>query len=123
MNAPVVELPPVVVELPPGLVNSNTGVFLCDVAALVTMVACVPTLGLYYRRRRWGDLVRERGQARKKEGGQGVSEREKLCARNCRGRLWGGRAPVPGPPPGRPAGVCTGSAPACPSAGAGGRAA
>jgi hypothetical protein len=51
-------LPPaVVVELPPGLVNSNTGVFLCDVAALVTMAACVPTLGLYYRRRRWGDLV------------------------------------------------------------------
>jgi hypothetical protein len=106
MNAPVVELPPVVVELPPGLVNSNTGVFLCDVAALVTMVACVPTLGLYYRRRRWGDLVRERGRLRKKKRGRpGGSAREKNCARGIAGDASGGDGPgarpAPWPPRGR----------------------
>jgi len=71
MSGPPLPPPELVVALPPGLVNSNTGVFLCDVAALVTMIACVPTLSLYWRKRRWGDLVRNTERGRPEEGGGG----------------------------------------------------
>ncbi len=71
MSGPPLPPPELVVALPPGLVNSNTGVFLCDVAALVTMIACVPTLSLYWRKRRWGDLVRNTERGRPRRGGGG----------------------------------------------------
>eukprot|EP00887_Chlorella_sp_A99_P004880 scaffold4.g4880.t1 len=40
-----------------GVASANTGVLLLDALPLVTMLPCLPTLGLYWRRRRWGDFV------------------------------------------------------------------
>lgn len=46
-----------IISVPVGLANTNTGVWIYDVMPLVTMAACVPTLFLYYRSKRWTDLV------------------------------------------------------------------
>ena len=46
-----------IISVPAGLANANTGKLLYDVMPLVTMAACVPTLFLYYRAKRWTDLV------------------------------------------------------------------
>ena len=45
--------------LPRGLPaqEANTGVLLLDVVPLLTMLPCLPTLHLYWRRRRFGDLA------------------------------------------------------------------
>ena len=47
-----------IISVPKGLANTNTGLWLYDCMPLFTMVACVPTLFLYYRAKRWADLVR-----------------------------------------------------------------
>lgn len=49
-----------IVALPTGLSNTNTGNLIADVLPLLTMLPCVPTLHLYYRTKRWPDLVRRR---------------------------------------------------------------
>lgn len=41
----------------PHAVTGSTGVFLFDTLCIWTMGACVPTLILYYKKRRWADLV------------------------------------------------------------------
>lgn len=46
-----------IIAVPLGLANTNTGQWMYDVLPLVTMAACVPTLFLYYRSKRWTDLV------------------------------------------------------------------
>ena len=46
-----------IIAVPLGLANTNTGQWIYDVMPLVTMAACVPTLFLYYRSKRWTDLV------------------------------------------------------------------
>jgi len=47
-----------IISVPKGLANTNTGLWLYDCMPLFTMAACVPTLFLYYRAKRWADLVR-----------------------------------------------------------------
>ena len=47
-----------IVALPTGLSNTNTGNLVADWLPLVTMLPCVPTLHLYYKAKRWPDLVR-----------------------------------------------------------------
>jgi hypothetical protein len=37
--------------------HANTGLFLLDVLPLLTMLPCVPTLRLYWQRKRFGDLA------------------------------------------------------------------
>lgn len=46
-----------IIAVPTGLANTNTGQWIYDALPLVTMAACVPTLFLYYRSKRWTDLV------------------------------------------------------------------
>ena len=46
-----------IIALPSGLVNASTGIWLWDAMPLLTMIPCTPTLYLYYRTRRWADLV------------------------------------------------------------------
>lgn len=46
-----------IIAVPLGLANTNTGKWIYDVMPLVTMAACVPTLFLYYKSKRWTDLV------------------------------------------------------------------
>ncbi|KAL3151016.1 hypothetical protein ABBQ38_012887 [Trebouxia sp. C0009 RCD-2024] len=46
-----------IISVPSGLANTNTGRWVYDVMPLVTMAACVPTLFLYYRSKRWTDLA------------------------------------------------------------------
>lgn len=46
-----------IISVPPGLANTNTGRWIYDVMPLVSMAACVPTLFLYYKSKRWTDLV------------------------------------------------------------------
>ena len=45
------------VALSRGLPGASSGVFAADVAALATMAACLPTLALFGRKRRYTDLV------------------------------------------------------------------
>lgn len=45
-----------IISVPKGLANTNTGLWLYDCMPLFTMAACVPTLFLYYRAKRWADL-------------------------------------------------------------------
>lgn len=55
---PLPPLPaPPTVALSRGLPSTTTGVLVFDVAALATMSACLPTLRLFGRKRRWVDLV------------------------------------------------------------------
>lgn len=55
---PLPPLPaPPTVALSRGLPSTTTGFFVFDVAALATMAACLPTLRLFGRKRRWADLV------------------------------------------------------------------
>ncbi|DBB06986.1 TPA: hypothetical protein ACH3X1_011578 [Trebouxia sp. C0004] len=46
-----------IISVPKGLANTNTGLWLYDCMPLFTMAACVPTLFLYYRAKRWADLA------------------------------------------------------------------
>ena len=69
-----VSVAPPTVALSRGLPPSTTGVFACDVAALATMAACVPTLRLFRRKGRYADLVSA-------EGGEGAPPGP--CTRRC----------------------------------------
>lgn len=46
-----------IISVPSGLANTNTGQVIYDIMPLVTMLPCVPTLFLYYRSKRWTDLL------------------------------------------------------------------